>query len=88
MMITQYLDRLLSQAVYTTDESWYVVAEVPWYQWFFSQWRHVEEARTNLKDAVEWVITLKMAAGDTHVSQDIQAFISTKNYAQAESIVA
>jgi len=87
-MITDYLEYLLNQATYKKDESWYIVAEVPGHQGFFSQWKSYESARENLKDAIEWVITLKLSAWDKSVSDDIQSFISTQDHAKAHATVA
>ena len=87
-MISVYVRYLLDQAVYEQDESGYVVAQVPGYQGFFSQWTTYESARANLKDAIEWVITHKIAAGDRSISADIQSFISTQDYAQARATFA
>jgi len=87
-MITDYLRYLLSQAIYEQDESWYITSQVPGYQGFFSQWTNYEQARENLKDAIEWVITLKLAQWDTTISNDIQSFISTQDYTQARAALS
>ena len=89
-MFTKYIHRLLEQAIYTKDESWYIVAEVPWYQWFFSQWRNYEEARNNLLDAIEWVITIKLAQGDATMKNILQKFITShsRDYAKTDTAFA
>ncbi len=87
-MITEYVKYLLNQAIYKEDESWYIYAEVPWYQGFISQWTNYELARDNLKDAIEWVITIKISQWDKSISEDIQAFISTQDHAKARATLA
>jgi predicted RNase H-like HicB family nuclease len=59
-MFQRYIHFLLSKAVYETDEDGCIVGSVPWYQGFYSQWTNFEEARENLKDAIEGVLTIKL----------------------------
>jgi len=74
-MFTNYMQYLLEKAIYEKDESWYIVASVPWYQWFFSQWDNFEDARENLKDAIESVIFHKIQHNDEKIINEIKTFI-------------
>lgn len=73
----------MSQATYEKDEDWYILAIVPWYQGFYSQWENFEDAREGLIDAIEWVIYLKLKAWDKILVKQIEDF--NKKYFQKES---
>ncbi len=75
-MLSNYVHFLLGKAMYEKDESWYIVASVPWYQWFFSQGQNIEEARENLVDAIESVIFHKIQHNDEKIIKEIKSFTS------------
>ncbi|HHT9120983.1 MAG TPA: type II toxin-antitoxin system HicB family antitoxin [Candidatus Hypogeohydataceae bacterium YC41] len=56
--ITHYIEEALKKAKYTYDENGVVIAKVPKVPGFFSQGETFEEARENLKDAIEGNILL------------------------------
>jgi predicted RNase H-like HicB family nuclease len=74
-MFSDYIHHLLSQAVYEKDVNGYIVANVPGYQWFFSQWETMEQARENLIDAIEWVLFHKIQHKDKKIIAEINSFI-------------
>jgi len=78
-MISQFIHYLLWLATYIQDENGYFVAKVDWFQWCFSQWTTIEEARQNLKDAIEWVVTIKLTDGDKKLREQIKKFIETRS---------
>ena len=83
-MLKEYIESLLPKAIYTQEDDGWYIAEIPWYQWFFSQWDDIEEARTNLIDAVEWVILFKLIDWDEKIKNELSAFFynpSRKEYA-------
>ena len=75
-MFNKYISHLLENAEYEKDESGYIIARVPWYQWFYSQWENMEQARENLIDAIEWVLFVKIQKNDTKLINEIKNFIS------------
>lgn len=77
-MLKDFIHSLLPKAVYTQEEDWWYVVEIPWYQWFFSQWDTIEEARDNLIDAVEWVIILKLIDWDSHIKNEFKQFLDNQ----------
>lgn len=77
-MLSNYVHFLLAKAIYEKDENWYIVASIPWYQWFFSQWQNTEEARENLVDAVESVIFHKIQHNDEKIIKEIKSFTSVQ----------
>lgn len=81
-MLFAYINYLIQKAVYEKDESGYIVAEVPWYQGFFSQWETYEKARENLIDAIQGVIFIKMKQQDKEILADIEQFSSSQNQLQ------
>jgi predicted RNase H-like HicB family nuclease len=62
MLITEYINKALEMATYSQDENGVIIAEVKELKGFFSQGDTFEEARENLKDAIEGniIIALKM----------------------------
>lgn len=83
-MLQDFINYLLHKAEYTKDENWMILALVPWYQGFFSQWRNIEEARENLIDAIQWVITIKLLKWDQDTKKQIEDFLESnipKEYA-------
>lgn len=82
-MLTKYLHYLLSLAEYDHDESGYIVAKIPWYQWYYSQWENYEQARENLMDAVQWVIFHKLSMWDRTTLDQIRSFSSHDQLAYA-----
>ncbi len=61
--ITRYVEEALKKAKYKQDENGVVVAKVPGISGFFSQGGTFEEARENLKDAIEGNILLLLQLG-------------------------
>lgn len=63
--LTEYIGAALALAEYSKDEgNSFVIAEVPGTPSFFSQGESFEEARENLKDAIEGVVLLALQFGD------------------------
>jgi len=58
--LTEYVRTALSSAVYERDENGIIIARVPGAPGFYSQGKTFEEARENLKDAIEGNITLAL----------------------------
>lgn len=75
-MFLQYINYLIQKATYEKDESGYIVADIPGYQGFFSQWESIEEARENLIDAIQWVLFLKLKQWDQTIIKDLENFSS------------
>lgn len=75
IMFKKYISYLLEKAVYEKDESGYILAKVPWYQGFFSQWENLEQARENLIDAIEWVLFFKIQHNDKKIIEEMKHFI-------------
>ena len=61
--ISRYLDAALKLAEYTRDENGVIIAEAPGISGFFSQGNSFEEARENLRDAVEGNMLLSQQLG-------------------------
>lgn len=61
--ITRYIEEALKKAKYKQDENGVVVAKVPGISGFFSQGETFEEARENLRDAIEGNIMLLLQLG-------------------------
>jgi hypothetical protein len=75
---------LMHKAVYSTGKDWIILAKIPWYVWFFSQWDNFEDARENLQDAIESVIMYKILQKDDKLLiQEISDFIKVKELAYA-----
>ncbi len=74
-MLGKYISHLLEKAEYKKDESWYIIAQIPWYQWFYSQWENMEQARENLIDAIEWVLFFKVQNNDKRIISEMKEFI-------------
>ncbi len=80
MLITDYINRALELAEYSKDENGFIVAEVPNASGFFSQGETYEEARENLKDAIEGNIIIALQMGlDVPIFGDIK--FTTKSQA-------
>ncbi len=63
LSISQYVQAALKLAVYKPDEQGVIVARVPGIQGFFSQGETFEDARENLRDAIEGNLTLALQMG-------------------------
>lgn len=63
LSISQYVQAALKHAVYEPDEHGVIVARVPGMQGFFSQGETFEDARENLRDAIEGNLTLALQMG-------------------------
>ncbi len=74
-MLQAFIQSLLPKAVYTQEKDWWYIVDIPWYQWFFSQWDTMEEARENLIDAIEWVIILKLIDWDQDIKNEFKSFL-------------
>ena len=61
--IAHYVQAALKQAHYEVDENQVVIASVPGASGFFSQGDTFEEARENLRDAIEGNIVLALQLG-------------------------
>ena len=61
--LSRYMGAALKRAEYTRDETGVIVAEVPGISGFFSQGDSFEEARENLRDAIEGNILLSLQLG-------------------------
>ncbi|MGH7494641.1 MAG: type II toxin-antitoxin system HicB family antitoxin [bacterium] len=58
-----YVEQALKLAEYAKDENGVIVAHVPNISGFFSQGENFEEARENLKDAIEGNLVLALQLG-------------------------
>lgn len=58
-----YVDEALKLAEYTKDENGVIVAHVPNISGFFSQGENLEEARENLRDAIEGTLVISLQLG-------------------------
>ena len=63
LSISQYVQAALEHAVYEPDEHGVIVARVPSMQGFFSQGETFEDARENLRDAIEGNLALALQMG-------------------------
>lgn len=63
LSISRYVQAALEQAEYERDENGVVIARVPEASGFFSQGETFEEARDNLRDAIEGNLTLALQLG-------------------------
>ena len=63
LSISRYVQAALPRAVYEPDEDGVIVARVPGMPGFFSQGATFEEARENLRDAIEGNLTLALQMG-------------------------
>jgi predicted RNase H-like HicB family nuclease len=59
----QYVQAALKQARYEADENEMILASVPGASGFFSQGESFEEARDNLRDAIEGNVVLALQLG-------------------------
>lgn len=61
--LLRYVDAALAIAEYERDENGVIIASVPDASGFFTQGETFEEARTNLRDAIEGNILLALQLG-------------------------
>ena len=61
--MAQYVQAALKQARYEADENEMILASVPGASGFFSQGESFEEARDNLRDAIEGNVVLALQLG-------------------------
>ncbi len=61
--LSAYIEQALRMAEYEKDENGIVVASVPNVAGFFSQGENFEEARDNLKDAIEGNLLVALQLG-------------------------
>ena len=79
--LSRYVEAALQQAEYERDENRVVIAQVPGASGFFAQGDTFEEARQNLRDAIEGNVLLALQLGlsipvigeVTIEEQDVQA---------------
>lgn len=62
--ISRYVQTALERAEYERDENGIIVARAPGASGLFSQGETFEEARDNLRDAVEGNLTLALQLGE------------------------
>ncbi|GAB4580896.1 MAG: hypothetical protein Fur0022_36400 [Anaerolineales bacterium] len=62
-VLSQYVEAALRHAEYERDENGIVIARVPDAPGFFSQGDTFEEARENLKDAIEGNVVIALQLG-------------------------
>jgi predicted RNase H-like HicB family nuclease len=63
LSISRYVQAALERAEYKSDENGVIIACVPGAAGFFSQGDSFEEARENLRDAIEGNLTLALQLG-------------------------
>jgi predicted RNase H-like HicB family nuclease len=79
--LMKYLEKALEMAEYFKDENGVVIGRVPNISGFFSQGKNFEEARVNLRDAIEGNILLALQLGlDIPKLEGIE--IEEKEYAE------
>jgi predicted RNase H-like HicB family nuclease len=61
--VTEYAEKALRKAEYSRDENGVVIARVPGAAGFFAQGDSFEEARANLRDAIEGNVVLALQLG-------------------------
>jgi predicted RNase H-like HicB family nuclease len=61
--LSAYLEQALKLAEYEKDENGVIVASVPNISGFFSQGENFEEARNNLRDAIEGNLLIALQLG-------------------------
>ncbi len=61
--VSAYVEQALKLAEYEKDENGIIVASVPNVSGFFSQGENFEEARVNLKDAIEGNLVVALQLG-------------------------
>ena len=61
--LSAYIEQALKMAEYEKDEDGVVVASVPNISGFFSQGENFEEARNNLRDAIEGNLLVALQLG-------------------------
>lgn len=69
-MFDTYIAHVFKNLHYTKDENGIIIAKVPWYDWYYSQWDTYEEARENLVDAIQWIILLKLELWDKEITRN------------------
>jgi len=63
LSISEYVQAALKLAHYEADENGVIIARVPGTGGFFSQGANFEEARENLRDAIEGNVVLALQLG-------------------------
>ena len=63
LSISRYMQAALKKAEYVPDEHGVIIARVPGAQGFYSQGETFEDARENLRDAIEGNLTLALQLG-------------------------
>lgn len=61
--LSAYIEQALKMAEYEKDENGIIVASVPNSSGFFSQGKNFEEARNNLRDAIEGNLLVALQLG-------------------------
>lgn len=63
LSLSRYVQAALGRAFYEVDENGVIIARVPGVSGFFSQGNSFEEARENLRDAIEGNVILALQLG-------------------------
>lgn len=82
-MFEAYINHVFKNLKYEVDEDGVIIAKVPWYDWYYSQWTSYEEARDNLVDAIQWIILLKLELWDKDMINDLRKFTLHNTYQYA-----
>jgi predicted RNase H-like HicB family nuclease len=82
--ISVYVEQALKLAEYEKDENGVVVAHVPTAAGFFSQGENFEEARVNLRDAIEGNLVIALQLG-FDIPKIVGVDIKEVDYAEADA---
>lgn len=77
-MFAQYIEHILSQVIYEKDENGVIIAKVPWYPGYYTQWDTFEEARENLVDVIEVMLIDSIKSWKVDVIKEVKWFNSQK----------
>jgi predicted RNase H-like HicB family nuclease len=77
-MFAKYIEELLNKAVYEKDDDGVIVARIPWYQGYYTQWASFEEAREHLVDVIEIMMIDSIKSWDADFVEKIKSFSSQK----------
>ncbi len=77
-MFTEYINHVFKKLKYETDDYGVIIAKIPWYDGYYSQWDTYEEARDNLVDAIQWIILLKLELWDKEMINELRKFTTHK----------
>lgn len=83
--LSAYIEQALKSAEYHKDENGVVVAHVPKAPGFFSQGENFEEARDNLRDAIEGNLLVALQLG-FEIPKIAGVEIKEIDYAEADAV--